>query len=65
MSPLKVLSRGYAIATRVNDGHAVRDASEVAPGDDVHVRVGRGSFEAKVTEVAADPAREAKGTVEP
>jgi exodeoxyribonuclease VII large subunit len=52
MSPLKVLSRGYAIATRVKDGHAVRDASEVAPGDDVHVRVGRGTFEARVTETS-------------
>jgi exodeoxyribonuclease VII large subunit len=51
MSPLKVLSRGYAIATRTKDGHAVRDASEVSKGDRVHVRVGRGSFDAEVTDV--------------
>lgn len=55
MSPLKVLSRGYAIATRAKDGHAVRDAREVAPGDDVHVRVGSGTFEAKVTETRLEP----------
>lgn len=46
MSPLKVLGRGYAIATK--DGRAVRDASEVAAGDRVHVRVAQGSFDAEV-----------------
>jgi exodeoxyribonuclease VII large subunit len=51
MSPLKVLSRGYAIATRTKDGHAVRDAREVSPGEKVHVRVGSGSFDAEVTDV--------------
>ncbi len=51
MSPLKVLSRGYAIATRTKDGHAVRDASEVSRGETVHVRVGAGSFDAEVTDV--------------
>jgi exodeoxyribonuclease VII large subunit len=49
MSPLKVLGRGYAIATRAADGRAVRDAREVEPGDRVQVRVGTGAFEAKVT----------------
>ena len=51
MSPLKVLARGYAIATRAPDGRAVREASEVQPGDRVHVRVGRGAFDAAVTSV--------------
>ena len=51
MSPLKVLSRGYAIATRAKDGHAVRAASEVTRGEKVHVRVGAGSFDAEVTDV--------------
>jgi exodeoxyribonuclease VII large subunit len=63
MSPLKVLSRGYAIATRTADGRAVREAGEVAPGDKVHVRVGRGAFDAEVTHVERgrepdDPERE-------
>lgn len=52
MSPLKVLSRGYAIVTR-GDGAAVRAASEVSRGDALTVRVGRGSFEAEVTRVDA------------
>ena len=47
MSPLKVLGRGYAIVT-TSDGHAVRNVTEVATGDRVHVRVAEGSFEAEV-----------------
>jgi exodeoxyribonuclease VII large subunit len=46
MSPVAVLARGYAIVTR--DGHAVRAASEVAPGERLHVRVARGTFDADV-----------------
>ena len=41
LSPLRVLDRGYSIATRA-DGHAVRDAVEVAPGDPLAVRLARG-----------------------
>jgi exodeoxyribonuclease VII large subunit len=46
MSPLRVLSRGYAIAT--HEGVAVRDASEVKDGDLVTVRVHEGRFDARV-----------------
>ncbi len=38
MSPLKVLGRGYAIATRA-DGRALREGSDVAPGDRIGIRV--------------------------
>ena len=51
MSPLKVLARGYAIATRAADGRAIRDASEVTRGDTIHVRVGGGAFDADVTRI--------------
>jgi exodeoxyribonuclease VII large subunit len=47
MSPLKVLGRGYAIATTAS-GRAVRSADEVAAGDRVNVRVSEGSFAAVV-----------------
>jgi exodeoxyribonuclease VII large subunit len=50
LSPLAVLGRGYAIATE-RDGRAVRDASALTPGDAVSVRVARGRFGARVTEV--------------
>jgi exodeoxyribonuclease VII large subunit len=46
MSPLRVLGRGYAIATR--EGVAVRSAKEVASGDLIHVRVHEGDFDARV-----------------
>ena len=54
MSPLAVLARGYAIATRTADGRAVRDASEVAPGDRVRVRVSTGAFDADVVGPSKD-----------
>lgn len=67
MSPLKVLARGYAIATRDRDGRAVRDAAEVSPGERVTVRVASGSFAAQVDErrerAPADPP--AKGAAPP
>ncbi len=56
MSPLRVLGRGYAIAT--HEGVAVRDASEVAPDDLVEVRVDRGRFAARVVSVEKAPTKE-------
>jgi exodeoxyribonuclease VII large subunit len=50
LSPLAVLGRGYAIATD-RSGRAVRSAAELAPGDEVNVRVARGRFAARVTGV--------------
>ena len=50
LSPLAVLSRGYAIV-RDEDGHVVQDSSAIVEGQDVSVRLGKGSFEARVTGV--------------
>ncbi|HEY6080284.1 MAG TPA: exodeoxyribonuclease VII large subunit [Polyangiaceae bacterium] len=50
LSPLAVLGRGYAIATR--DGIAVLSSQELGPGDVVDVRVAHGAFRARVTQVA-------------
>jgi exodeoxyribonuclease VII large subunit len=47
MSPLKVLGRGYSIATR-EDGRAIRDASDVAVGDRIHIRADRVMLEATI-----------------
>ncbi len=38
MSPLKVMARGYSVTFRA-DGHVVRRATDVAPGDSITVRV--------------------------
>jgi exodeoxyribonuclease VII large subunit len=48
LSPLAVLSRGYALAFD-QSGHLVQRASQVAPGDPVDVRLHDGSIQATVT----------------
>jgi exodeoxyribonuclease VII large subunit len=52
LSPLTVLGRGYAIATRAG-GRAVRSATEVALGERLEVRLARGSLSAEVTAIDA------------
>ena len=53
LSPLAVLSRGYAIVYREPEGVIVRRAREVSPGDGIRLRVAEGEIEATV-----DAARE-------
>ncbi len=58
LSPLAVLGRGYAIA--LHDGLPVLSSQELAPGDQVQVRVAHGAFRARVTQIEAPrPAGEA------
>ena len=40
LSPLKVLSRGYAIVKK--DGQVIKRASDVSPGDRVAIRLAEG-----------------------
>ncbi len=47
MSPLKVLSRGYAVLTTAR-GQAVRESSDVSPGDELTARLHRGSLTVQV-----------------
>jgi exodeoxyribonuclease VII large subunit len=54
-SPLKVLARGYAIATR-DDGRAVRSGADVAPGETIHVRVHDARVDATVQRIEPAPA---------
>jgi exonuclease VII large subunit len=49
LSPLAVLSRGYALAFD-GGGHLVQRASQVAPGDTIDVRLADGRVRATVTE---------------
>jgi exodeoxyribonuclease VII large subunit len=50
MSPLKVLARGYAIATR-EDGRAIREPGDVAVGDALTLRVRSARIMSSVTSV--------------
>jgi exodeoxyribonuclease VII large subunit len=47
MSPLKVLSRGYAMA-QIQDGEVLRSVKQVKPGDPIDIHVSDGRIFAKV-----------------
>jgi len=53
LSPLGTLERGYAIVTD-SSGRVVRDAGQVAVGDEVEVRLARGRLGLTVTRTGAD-----------
>lgn len=55
LSPLAILSRGYALAWRGQDGPLVRAASDLAPGDPVYLRLGEGAAHATVTKIEEFP----------
>jgi exodeoxyribonuclease VII large subunit len=50
LSPLSVLARGYAIATRA-DGRALRDAREACAGEEIGLRLRAGRLVARVQSV--------------
>jgi exodeoxyribonuclease VII large subunit len=47
LSPRSTLDRGYAVVQR-SDGHALRKATEVAPGDKVRIRLASGQLPATI-----------------
>jgi len=54
LSPLAVLRRGYAMATRVDDGRLLHRAADVTTGDAIRVVLGEGGLQATVTETDSD-----------
>lgn len=50
MSPLKVLTRGYALVEQ-GSGELVRSVTQIHCGDELRLTVGDGSFHASVTEI--------------
>jgi exodeoxyribonuclease VII large subunit len=55
LSPLAVLSRGYALIYAA-DGTLLRSAAETSPGQTIHARLARGTLEAEVTQTKIDEA---------
>ncbi len=51
LSPLRILSRGYAVVRRERDGLAVRNSSELKVGEGLDIRFSEGSVRAEVAEV--------------
>ncbi|MFN8058915.1 MAG: exodeoxyribonuclease VII large subunit [Vicinamibacterales bacterium] len=49
LSPLAVLARGYAVAWRADRAEVIRDAAVTAVGDQLHVTLGRGAVDCRVT----------------
>jgi len=54
VSPLAVLGRGYAIVSREADGQIVREAGEVAAGDQIEARLHRGRLLCTVKQTVSD-----------
>lgn len=52
LNPLAVLSRGYSVTS--SGGSIITEAEQLAPGDDISVRFGKGSVTAKVTSVTKE-----------
>ena len=50
MSPLKVLTRGYAMA-QTEEGSVLKSVSQVNPGDNIRISISDGTLSAAVTEV--------------
>ena len=47
LNPLAVLSRGYAVVTRKDDGSVISHVTQAKPGDELNVRVSDGEFKVK------------------
>lgn len=60
LSPLAILSRGYALAWRGTKRTLVRDAEELSPGDALYLRFGKGAARAQVTTVEKEAHGEAQ-----
>jgi exodeoxyribonuclease VII large subunit len=50
LGPLAVLSRGYSLTQRLDDGRIVRSAADVRPGERVRIRLAQGTLVARVEE---------------
>ncbi|MGH8260529.1 MAG: exodeoxyribonuclease VII large subunit, partial [Steroidobacteraceae bacterium] len=49
VSPLRTLTRGYAIVTRAADGGVLSDADSVTVGEEIEARLAHGRLRARVT----------------
>ena len=60
MSPLRVLERGYAIA-HDEHGRVIREATAMSVGDELRLRLWKGSLDCRV-EVVTEPGAVATGS---
>jgi len=62
VSPLKTLERGYALV-QDSSGQLIRTAGQLRSGDQIHARLARGSFSARVETIHQDEQPDADGPV--
>ncbi|MDZ4858224.1 MAG: exodeoxyribonuclease VII large subunit [Candidatus Hydrogenedentes bacterium] len=55
LSPLAVLSRGYALAWKMPKRELIRDVKQLSPKDTLHVRFGNGSASVTVDRILEEP----------
>lgn len=55
ISPLRVLARGYAVATKGARGAVVTDAAALKAGDRLHIRFAKGAANCRVTDIEEEP----------
>jgi exodeoxyribonuclease VII large subunit len=55
VGPLAILARGYAVVRREADGQVVRSVRQMAPGDELAIRVSDGEFPAAVSPSVRPP----------
>lgn len=51
LSPLSILNRGYSISARMADGKIIKTVGDIAVGDKVETKIGKGRFISKVEEI--------------
>jgi exodeoxyribonuclease VII large subunit len=51
LSPLAVLNRGYSLTERLADGHIIRSAAEIMPGEQISTRFASGKSISRVEKV--------------
>lgn len=54
MSPLRVLGRGYAVATKGAKHTVVTDAAALKQGDTLHIQFAKGAADCRVTDIEED-----------
>ena len=66
LSPLAVLSRGYSVTTRTENGSVVRDSAGLAIGDEITTQLAAGAVESKIERILSDrlSARRSRGSVD-
>jgi exodeoxyribonuclease VII large subunit len=54
LSPLAILRRGYAVATKLPEGTIIRDAAQAPAGSPIRVQVARGRLDCEVKRVSSE-----------